>query len=143
MVAKKKKPRNVNNRDKLTIGFLPDFSFYLERHYPIEAIYSKPAFVEKIGNILKDIITEENPAFQLQQKNLCKKCEKMNPSQDKDFFKKLSTIGEKASTIFPYYLSFGDNKYGIALFLDSSNRRVYFLALDVDHKIRRWHGKFG
>lgn len=143
MVTKKKKSKDSGSPKESVTGFVPDFSFYLERHYPIGAIYSKPAFVEKIGNILKDIITEENPASQLQQKNLCKKCEKMNPGQDKDFFKKLSAIGEKASTIFPYYLSFGDNKYGIALFLDSSNRHIYFLALDVDHKIRRWHGKLG
>lgn len=145
MVAKKKASKDNKNSEKTTtaIGFVPDFSYYLERHYHLKNIYRKPVFVEKIGNILKDLLIEDNPAFQLKQRNLCKNFEKMNPRQDRDFFKKLSSIGEKASTIYPFYLSFGDNKYGVSLFLDPSNHRAYFLALDVDHKIRKWHGKYG
>lgn len=136
-----KKNKTTDNRTK--VGFLPDFSLYLNNHFPIDKVYEKPSFIEKVGDILKSIICEENPTFELQQKGLCEKAEKMNPHKDKDFFKKLSGIGEKSQTLFPYYLSFGNNGYGIVLYLDPSNRHAYFLALDVNHKIRRWHGKLG
>lgn len=127
----------------IKMGFLPDFSLYLEKYFPVEDIYREQPFVRKLSEILKSIISEENPTFELQSNGLCSKAEKMDPRKDKDFFNKLSGIGMRSATIFPYYLSFGNNGYGIVLYLDTSNRRAYFLALDINHKIRRWHGKLG
>ncbi len=133
----KKEPKTTK------VGFLPDFSLYLEKHFPIEEVYTKQPFINKLGEILKSIISEENPTFELQDRGLCNKAEKMDPKKDKDFFNKLSGIGARSATIYPYYLSFGNNGYGIVLYLDPSNRHAYFLALDIEHKIRRWHGKLG
>lgn len=127
----------------IKMGFLPDFSLYLERHFPVEDIYKDQSFVNKLSEILKSIISEENPTFELQNSGLCSKAEKMDPRKDKEFFNKLSGIGMRSATIYPYYLSFGNNGYGIVLYLDTSNRRAYFLALDLKHRIRKWHGKFG
>ena len=133
----KKEPKMIK------MGFLPDFSLYLEKYFPVEDVYRELSFVKKLSEILKNIIFEENPTFELQSSGLCNKAEKMDPSKDKDFFKKLSGIGMRSATIYPYYLSFGNNGYGIVLYFDTSNRHAYFLALDLRHKIRKWHGKFG
>ncbi|MBR2994425.1 hypothetical protein IKF32_00705 [Candidatus Saccharibacteria bacterium] len=143
MTSAKKKKIDKPTHNEATVGFLPDFSLYLKKYYPINKVYSKPVFIKKLGDILKEIITEENPSFELQKKGFCSKFEKMDPRQDKEFFTRLAGIGEKAATIHPYYSSFGNNGYGIAVYLDPVNRHAYFLALDVEHRIRRFHGKLG
>ena len=142
-MGKTKKKKGKSGDTGLRIGFLPDFSLYLDKHFPIEKVYSKPAFIEKLGNILKELIIEANPAFGLQKKGFCNKFEKMSPSQDKEFFSKLSNVGDKAVAMYPYYSSFGNNGYGMVIYLDPGNRHAYFLALDVEHKIRKYHGKLG
>ena len=129
--------------EKLMVGFVPDFSLYLDKHFPIRKVYEKPAFIEKIGKVLKELLVEENPASELQRNGFCSKFEKMSPSKDRDFFSKLAMVGEKASAVYPYYASFGNNGYGMVIYLDPGNRHAYFLALDVEHKIRRFHGKLG
>lgn len=143
MGKSKKKKGKSGGGVGLKVGFVPDFSLYLDKHFPIEKVYNKPAFVEKLGNVLKELLAEDNPAFELQKKGFCNKFEKMSPSQDKDFFAKLSNVGDKVAAMYPYYSSFGNNGYGMVIYLDSGNRHAYFLALDVEHKIRKYHGKLG
>ncbi len=112
-------------------GFLPDFSKYLERHYPVEAAYTVSALIDKLGKLLQALVTTQNPAQDLQNNGLCKKLEKMSPSKDKTFFGKID---------FPqgpiYYAAFGDNPYRIVFGIDSNTRRAYFLALITDHSVR-------
>lgn len=142
MTPKKNKGKDSQKTSRLKRGFVPDFSCYLERYYPLDDAYEEPRLIERLGNIIRDLLFESQPIADLTGKGWCKKLEKMTPSKDKEFFKRCSTI-EEITVLSLYYASFGNNGQGIVIGFDFSVRKAYILAIDRKHSIRRYHGKFG
>lgn len=132
------------SRHPATRGFIPDFSAYLENHYPIDDAYQDHVLIEKLGEFLKHIITAKNPSCDL--KCVGCKMEKMDRSKsktDREFIDKCSKHSASGSISQFYYASFGNNPLGIAIGIDSNTRTAFFFALDCHHKIRSYHGKLG
>lgn len=112
-------------------GFLPDFSKYLHKHYPIERAYQNRILIGKLADLVSALFTTKNPAQDLQPA-FCKKLETLSPKQDKDFFKKCDFTEGKI-----YYAAYGNNPYRIVFGIDTNQRIAYFFALDTDHSIRK------
>lgn len=124
-------------------GFLPDFSCYLERDYPIADAYEDATLINSLGDFLKCLVTAQNPLVDL--KTIGCHVEKMDRSGNKDdkkFIKKCSTASV-AMISQVYYVSFGNNPKGMAFGIDSTARIAYIFAVDRHHRIRAWHGKLG
>ncbi|MBR3204519.1 hypothetical protein IKF81_02450 [Candidatus Saccharibacteria bacterium] len=131
MVAKKRK-ENEKSTTSATRGFLPDFSRYLFKEYPIIIAYQNKDLINKLKKLVSELLTTQNPAQDLQNNGLCKKLELMKPTTDKKFLSKCA---------FPegnvYYAAFGKNSYRIVFGIDTNQRIAYFFALDNSHSIRR------
>ena len=112
-------------------GFLPDFSRYLYKYYPIDDAFDNADLVEKLKGMVANLLTVVNPMREMQSNGFCKKFEKMTPQKDKDFLRKCYI-----ADCYPYYASFGDNAYRIVVAIDTNTRIAYFLALDTKHSIR-------
>ena len=115
-------------------GFLPSFSRYLFKDYPIAEAYTNSALIEKLRRLLFELPVTINPAFELRQKQCCKKLEKFTPSDrlERAFIAKCD---------FPegqiYYAAYGDCPYRIVFGIDSNERIAYFFALDKNHSVRK------
>lgn len=112
-------------------GFLPDFSRYLYKHYPIDDAFNNADLVSKLKDMVANLLTMVNPMWEMQSNGFCKKFEKMTPQKDKEFLRKCDI-----ADCFPYYASFGNNAYRIVVAIDTNTRIAYFLALDTKHSIR-------
>ena len=119
------------------LGFAVDFSHYLEKQFPLNPCYDNHTLICKVLKVITLVSNMTNP-YHLQTEGGCKKFERMDQRQDKEFFQYFDLPQYSI-----HYLSFGDNKLGIAIALDSSDRIMYFLAIDEHHKIRPYHGKKG
>lgn len=115
-------------------GFLPDFSKYLEKDYPIEEAYKCKPLIDKLSKLLSILPTMANPVRELKESGVCRKIEKLGtgPSKERTFIDKC-----KFSLGPIYYLAFGNNPYRVVIGIDSSTRRVYFFALDPKHVVRK------
>lgn len=131
MIAKKYKTQH-NSKNVVPRGFLPDFSKYLFKDFPIENTYNSKPLIDKLQRLISALLTTINPAQDLQNNGLCKKIELMRPSTDKKFISKANFVEGNI-----YYAAYGNNPYRIIFRIDSSSRIAYFLALDTKHQIRK------
>ena len=132
MIAKKKQKLTQKSKTSAVRGFLPDFSRYLFKDYPIDDAYQNKDLITKLKNLVSELLTTQNPAQDLQNNGLCRKLELMRPSTDKKFLNKCA---------FPegniYYAAYGNNPYRIVFGIDTNQRIAYFFALDTCHSIRK------
>lgn len=118
----------------VTKGFLPDFSKYLFKDYPIDNAFNCSQLINKLKRLVSELITTQNPAHDLPTNGCCKKLEKMIPSDKKEraFIQKCNFDDGQI-----YYAAYGDNPYRIVFGIDSNRRIAYFFALDTTHSIRK------
>ena len=131
MIAKNQKNSN-KTKTSATRGFLPDFSKYLSKDYPIEAAYQNRILIDKLKRLVSELLTTINPAQDLQNNSLCKKLELLKPETDRNFLNKCDFPEGKV-----YYATFGNNPYRIVFGIDTNQRIAYFFALDNCHSIRK------
>lgn len=131
MVTKKQKT-DGKSRTSATRGFLPDFSRYLFKEYPIETAYQNRILIDKLKRLVSELLTTINPAQDLQNNNLCKKLEQLKPETDRKFLNKCAFPEGKV-----YYAAFGNNPYRIIFGIDTNQRIAYFFALDNCHSVRK------
>lgn len=129
MSSKRNTHRQSGRRTKG--GFLPDFSRYLHKDYPIDDAFNNDDLINKLKDMVANLLTMVNPMWEMQSNGFCKKFEKMTPQKDKDFLRKCDIVD-----CYPYYASFGNNAYRIVVAIDTNTRIAYFLALDTKHSIR-------
>lgn len=115
-----------------TRGFLPDFSKYLFKDFPIETAYACNPAIQKLKHLVSELLTTKNPAQDLQNNGLCKKLEKMTPQQDRKFIQKCGFVDGQL-----YYAAYGRNPYRIILGIDTNQRIAYFFAIDTTHSVRK------
>lgn len=113
-----------------------DFSNYSHKHYPLEKCHENKTLLIKVLYCLAFLASTTNPT-QITQEGYCKKIERLNPRQDKKFLQYFDL--PQCSAFF--YLSFGNNKMGMAFAVDSGTRTIHILAIDDTHGIREYHGK--
>ena len=128
----KKRKNDKKSTTSATRGFLPDFSRYLFKDYPLEAAYQNRILIEKLKKLVSDLLTTQNPAQDLQNNGACKKLELMRPETDKKFLAKCDF-----SEGYVYYAAYGNNPYRIVFGIDTNRRIAYFFALDTCHSIRK------
>ncbi|MBQ7040485.1 hypothetical protein IJN73_00225 [Candidatus Saccharibacteria bacterium] len=132
MIAKKKKQPNQKSKTSAVRGFLPDFSKYLFKDYPIDDAYQNKDLITKLKNLVSELLITQNPAQDLQNNGLCKKLELMKPGIDKKFMDKCDFPEGKI-----YYAAYGKNAYRIVFGIDTNQRIAYFFALDNCHSVRK------
>lgn len=137
MARKKSKKTEVAPPIKERKHYNVDFSVYAEHHFPLDACQQNGTLMFKTIKCLAFLASTENPTL-LQRNGYCKTMERLYPGQDKDF---LRYFDLPQCTFF--YLSFGRNKMGIGIAVDSVSRTIYVLAIDDTHGIRAYHGKRG
>lgn len=114
------------------IGFLPCFSHYLYDKFPPSKFYQNKIFVDKIAEILHEILTCHNPIIELKIRTGCKSIMTITPdsSEGQRIIKMCAWSGGKL-----YRLDFGKNKMRVIIGLEDykEKRLCHFFALDAEH----------
>lgn len=109
-------------------GFLPCFSQYLFDDFPSERLYQYPQFVEKVKNLLSNLVDSKGP-FDLKNKGIGKEIQTIRPNDSESKW-----IINKCS--FPhnlYRIDYGNNPFRIIFGLSNENRIAFIFAFDTDH----------
>lgn len=129
-----KRRKGEPNTNKLTRGFLVDFSDYRENIWPIEDAYSSRKLINKIGAFINEMLWTQNPT-----RNICGlKIEPLNPKTDKNTIRSCNFVGGNI-----YYASFPSGPEGFVFGVNTSTRFIHILGASPKHVFRPWHGKFG
>jgi len=112
-------------------GFLPCFSHYLNREYPLEDVYSQNSYVTKAKNLLSALFDIENPYNLTRDCGVGKEIQPIRPD---------SAEGKRlvSQCCFPfgnlYRIDYGDNPFRIIFGTTNSDRRAYIFGFDTKHK---------
>jgi hypothetical protein len=114
----------------LKIGFLPCFSNYKFKHFPLENLYFNDAAIKKV-KLLMSAFIDSNSTLALREHGIGKEIKPIRPDGE----------GKKLIMLFGcdypiYRIDYGDTPFRIIFGLDSSNdkRFAYILAFDMTHR---------
>lgn len=126
---RKKKSKSKDDGKRLLRGFLPCFSRYLEKNYPLEDFYRNDIFVGKVSIFLQKII-QINSMADLRRQNVVKDAFKITPDQGIES-KRIIKICNFEQDL--YRADWGDCPYRMVFGLDNTNRRCHIFILDATH----------
>lgn len=122
----------VTQKTCATRGFLPDFSRYLHKDFPIADAYRNRILIEKLQRLVSELLVTSNPAIELRERGCCKKLELMSSKVDKNFMTKCDFLDGNV-----YYAAYGNTPYRIIFGIDTNQHIAYFFALDPKHSVRK------
>jgi hypothetical protein len=111
-------------------GYLPCFSRYLEKEFPLDAVFDDHTIVDKLKIFLKEIVTT----------NVMNDLKVAGVSGDIQPIRKNSKEENRLSSICGfsegqlYRLDYGNNKNRILFGIDTQTRYCYIFAVDVTHQ---------
>lgn len=126
---RRKKSKNKNGDQKASRGFLPCFSRYLEKSYPLEDFYRNRVFVNKVSNFLQKIL-HVSSMMDLRQQGLVKDIFKITPEQGSESRRIIASCNFEQDL---YRADWGDCPYRMIFGLDHTSRRCYVFILDATH----------
>jgi hypothetical protein len=109
-------------------GFMPCFSYYKNREYPIDSLYNNGANVEKVKNLLSCLVDSESPGAL--KKQIGKDINPLRPD---------SQEGKRLIRQFEYHgqlyrIDYGNTPFRIVFGLSNSDRLAHILAIDLTHE---------
>lgn len=112
-------------------GFLPCFSRYLHRHFPLEDFYQKPSHVTKVKVLLSALVDSQSP-FDLKRK-IGQEVQTIRPNS-----KEGKSLIKLCSSEYPIHrIDYGNNPFRIVFCFSNANRMAYIYIIDPKHKTMR------
>ncbi len=110
------------------IGFLPCFSRYNHKEYPIKGCYSRQAYIEKVKVLVSAFLSSTDP-FSL-KKAIGQEIQVLRPvnSESKKIIKMCNS-----SDCGIYRIDYGNNPFRIVFGLSNTSRNAYIFLIDVTH----------
>lgn len=115
------------------IGFMPCFSRYKYSHFPIEKVYEKASYINKVKNLLSCFVDLENPMFLRNNCGVGKEIQIIRPD-DRESIRIISLFSIPYQI---YRIDYGKTKFRILFAINSEKRLSYILGFDTDHSTYR------
>ena len=112
------------------VGFLPCFSKYRHKEYPIKDFYQKAAYVERVKNLVSAFITSTDP-FALKQALGNHDIQTVRPNSSEG--KRIINICASPECEI-HRIDYGNNPFRIIFGLSKNDRNAYIFAVDTKHK---------
>ena len=109
-------------------GFLPCFSQYLSKDFPIEKLYDQSQFIEKTKQLLSNLIDCESP-LDLKNRGIGKEIQTIRP----DSSESIRIINMCSFPKNLYRIDYGNNPFRIVFGLSNTDRLAYIFAFDTTH----------
>lgn len=109
------------------IGFLPCFSCYRHKCYPIGDFYQTPSYITKVKNLLSALVDSVSPRELKQQIGQIIKPVRPNSKEEKRIISLCSTTDQL------YRIDYGNNPFRIVFSLSNRERLAYIHIIDVTH----------
>jgi len=112
-----------------SIGFLPCFSDYKHKEFPITPLYENTSYVDKVKRLLSSLVDLENPMYLSSKCGVGKEIQPIRPD---------SKEGKRLINLFatPYQLyriDYGNNPFRIIFAISNTDRMAFVLAFDLKH----------
>lgn len=114
------------------IGFLPCFSRYCHRKFPIREIYEKPSYVQKVKNLVAALLDSPD---HISLRNNIGRYDIQPIRPDRKDSKAILNMCRHDDCSVVFRIDYGDNPFRIVLGLTNSglDRNAYIFLIDTKH----------
>lgn len=112
------------------VGFLPCFSKYRHKEYPVKDFYQKSSYVEKAKVLVSAFITSTDP-FTLKQALGNHDIQTVRPNSSEG--KRIINMCASPECEI-HRIDYGNNPFRIIFGLSKNDRNAYIFAVDTKHK---------
>jgi len=109
-------------------GFLPCFSKYRHQNFPIENLYTKNVYVNKLKHLVSCLIDSKSP-LEIKQ-SIGQEVQVIRPT-DKESKRLISLFDLPLCQL--YRIDYGNTPFRIMFGLSNPNREAYIVAIDTKH----------
>jgi len=113
-----------------TKGYLPCFSRYSKKDFPIDDIYSQQCYIDKLKNLLSALVTTVSPFDLSRQHGIGKEIQPIRPDSKEG----QRLIAKFAFEYQLYRIDYGDTPFRIIFGLSNIERYAYIFAVDTKHQ---------
>lgn len=114
------------------IGYLPCFSGYLHKHFPLKNFYQKSSYIEKVKKLLSAFVDSESPS-DLKENIGGHEVKPVRPDSNEG--KKLIRLCKTNYQI--YRIDYGNNPFRIVFAFSNTSRLAYIYVIDTTHATMR------
>lgn len=124
----------------IQIGFLPCFSRYIHKKFPIKSMYERSSYVEKVKKLVS-VLLDSPDQITIKEKLGSYDLQTIRPNNSEG--KRIIKMCESSDCNTLLKIDYGNNPFRIVLGLSTQNksRNAYIFIIDTKHKIykkRKW-----
>lgn len=108
-------------------GFLPCFSKYRHQDFPIENLYTRSGYVDKLKHLVSSLLDAKSP-FEIKQA-IGQEVQVIRPD-DKESKRLIKLFALPCQL---YRIDYGNTPFRILFGLSPENREAYIVAIDTNH----------
>lgn len=111
------------------IGFLPCFSRYNHKAYPITGCYSRSSYIDKVKVLVSAFLSSPSPLSL--KENIGQEIQTLRPTDSES--RKIINMCDSTDCSGVYRIDYGNNPFRIVFGLSNANRNAYIFLIDVNH----------